>query len=106
MLIAAVIVASSAGRGDSMPMALLILGALLVPPALAYLGVIGGFVALAAEFVIVFVAAWGIDRGRRLGARDPFLDAAHPDLPVPMGAPIRPNPTEAFESPSDRRSPS
>jgi hypothetical protein len=105
MLVAAAIVASSAGRGDFMPVALLILGALLVPPALAYFGVIGGLVALVAEFVIVFVAAWGIDRGRRLGARDPFLDAAHPDFPVPTAAPIRPNPTEAFESPSDRRTP-
>ena len=88
-------------------MAVLILGAMLVPPALAYFGVIGGFVALVADIAILFVAGWGIDRGRRLGARDPYLDGSHPDFPVPMGGgPVRPNPTEAFESPSDRRSPS
>jgi hypothetical protein len=87
-------------------MAVLILGALLVPPALAYFGVIGGLGAFVADIAILLLAAWNVDRGRRLGARDPFLDASHPDFPVPMGGPVRPNPTEAFESPSDRRSPS
>jgi len=85
--------------------ALSILGAMLVPVALAYFGVIGGLAALVLAIAILLVAAWNVDRGRRPGAREPFVDAAHPDFPVPMAGPVRPNPTETFESPSDRRGP-
>ena len=88
-----------------MPMALLILGALFVPPALAYFGVIGGWLALIAEIAILFLAAWNLDRGRRLGARDPFLDRNRADFATPMATNVRPIPTGAVEAPSDRRTP-
>jgi hypothetical protein len=35
---------------------------------------------LLAEIVILFVAAWGIDRRRKLGARSPVLDANRADI--------------------------
>jgi hypothetical protein len=88
-----------------MPAALLILAGMIGVAALAYIGVIGGFVALIGEIAIVLGAAWLFDRGRRLGARDPYLDANRADYPVNAGASIRPVPTEALEGPTDRRSP-
>jgi len=85
--------------------AVLILGAMVGVAALAYLGVVGGFVALIGEIAIVFVAAWLFDRGRRLGARDPYLDANRADYPVNAGSSIRQVPPEAVQGPSDRGSP-
>ena len=83
-------------------MALLIIGALLIPPALAYLGVISLFVMFLAEIGILFVAAWGIDRNRAVGARDPFLDANRPDFSTSFTDSVPPPPTEAIEQPKDR----
>jgi hypothetical protein len=83
-------------------MALLILVALLIPPALAFLGVIALPVVVVADIGILFAAAWWFDRGRALGARDPFLDANRPDFPVQFTANARQLPTEAFEDPKDR----
>ena len=89
-----------------MPTALLIVAAMVGVAALAIFGVIVGFVALIGEIAIVFVAAWHFDRGRRLGARDPYLDANRADYPVNAGSSIRQVPPEAVQSPSDRGSPS
>ena len=83
-------------------MALLIIGALLIPPALAYLGVISLVVMFLAEIGILLVAAWGIDRNRAVGARDPFLDANRPDFPTSFTNEVPPLPTEAIERPEDR----
>ncbi len=83
-------------------MALLIIGALLIPPALAYLGVISLFVMFLDQIGILFVAGWGIDRGRAVGARDPFLDA---DPTRNLDVLHRPGPSppdEAIERPEDR----
>jgi hypothetical protein len=85
--------------------AALILLAIAAVAALAYLGVIGGYLALLAAIAIVALAAWNFDRGRRAAARDPYLDGNRADYPVNAGASIRPVPTEAVESPTDRRSP-
>jgi len=82
--------------------ALLIIVALLIPPLLAYIGVIGIFVMFVVDVAILLVAAWGFDRGRALGARDPFLDANRPDYASPLTAEVPPLPTEAFEDPKDR----
>jgi hypothetical protein len=89
-----------------MPAALLIVAAMVAVAGLAFFGVIGGFVALIGEIAILFVAAWLFDRGRRLGARDPYLDANRADFPANAGSSIRQVPTEAVQSPSDRGSPS
>jgi hypothetical protein len=58
-----------------------------------------------AEFAILFLAAMGIDRNRRLGARDPYLDANRAEFPVGMTDTEHEVPVEAVQSPSDRRSP-
>jgi hypothetical protein len=79
-----------------------ILGAMLIPPALSWFGVLGWTAVLVAEVVIILVAAWNFDRGRRPGAPDPFGDPHHPDFPVPMFEDIRPWPMEDIESPADR----
>jgi hypothetical protein len=89
-----------------MPAALLILAGMIGVALLAYVGVIGGFVALIGEIAIVLAAAWLFDRGRRIGARDPYLDANRADVPANGGATIRQVPTEAVQSPSERGSPS
>ncbi len=83
-------------------MAILILVALLVPPALAYVGVIGWLPAALADIVILFVAAWGIDRGRTPGARNPFLDQNRSDFPTSGDGQVNQAPAEAFQSPADR----
>ncbi len=83
-------------------MAILILVALLVPPALAYVGVIGGLPAALADIAILFVAAWGVDRGRKPGARNPFLDQNRSDFPTSGDGQINQAPAEAFQSPSAR----
>ena len=81
---------------------LLILVGLLIPPLLAYLGFISLVLMFIADIAILLVAAWGIDRGRSVGARDPFLDTNRPDYSSPFTAMIPPLPTEAFEDPEDR----
>ena len=82
--------------------ALLILVALLVPPLLAWAGVISLIAMFAADIGILVVAAWAFDRGRAVGARDPFLDENRPDTSSAFSAIIPPLPTEAFEDPKDR----
>ena len=89
-----------------MPAALSIVAAIVGVAALAYFGVIGGFAALIGVIAIVFVAAWSFDRGRRLGARDPYLDANRGDFPANAGSSIRQVPPEAVQGPGDRGSPS
>jgi hypothetical protein len=83
-------------------MALVIIGALLIPPALAYVGAISLFVMFLAEIGVLVVAAWGIDHNRAVGARDPFLDANRPDQATSFTNPVPPIPKEAFERPEDR----
>jgi hypothetical protein len=75
---------------------------MLIPPALNWFGVLGWTAVLVAEVIIILVAAWNFDRGRRLGAPDPFGDPRHPDLPGPMSEGVRPWPTEAIETPEER----
>lgn len=83
-------------------MALLILVALFVAPALAFLGVIPLALVVVAEIAILFAAAWWFDHGRALGARDPFLDENRPDFAAPMATMDPPRPTEAIELPRDK----
>ena len=83
-------------------MALAIIGALLIPPVLAYVGVISLFVMFVAEIGVLLVAAWGIDRNRAVGARDPFLDANRPDISMSSTNMDPPRPAEAIERPEDR----
>ena len=83
-------------------MVLLILGALLVPLVLGYLGVIGWPLIIGAEIGILLFVGWRFDRGRALGARDPYSDANRADFASPMGAEIPPLPKEAIELPKDR----
>jgi hypothetical protein len=83
-------------------LALLIIGALLLPPALAYVGAINLFVMFLAEIGVLFVAAWGIDRNRAIGARDPFLDANRPDISMSLTNMDPPRPAEAIDRPEDR----
>jgi hypothetical protein len=85
-------------------MALLILLALLIPPVLGYIGLIGWLPALVAEFVILFTAAWNFDRGRRPGAPGPVWDSAAPDFAAPMDG-HREIPTQAVEDPEHRSRP-
>jgi hypothetical protein len=85
-------------------MVLLILVALLIPPILGYIGVIGWQLALVAEFVILFAAAWNFDRHRRPGAPGPKWDAAAPDFAAPMDG-HREIPTQAVEDPENRSRP-
>ena len=85
-------------------MAIRILVALLIPPALGYLGIIGWQLTLIAELSIILLAAWNFDRSRRPGAPGPVWDAARPDFPVQMGG-NDPIPTEAVESPANRSNP-
>lgn len=75
---------------------------MLIPPALNWFGVLSWAAVLLAEVVIILVAAWNFDRGRRVGAPDPFPDPRHPDFPVPMSDEFRPWPTEAIETPAER----
>jgi hypothetical protein len=87
-------------------MALLILIGLLIPPALAYIGLIGWVPAVVAEFVILFAAAWNFDRSRRPGAPGPRWDAAAPDFAAPIGDDgIHEIPTQAVEDPENRTRP-
>jgi hypothetical protein len=88
-------------------MALLILVGLLIPPILGYIGVIGWQLALVAELVILFAAAWSFDRGRRPGAPGPKWDAAAPDFPAPMFPTegVHEIPTQAVEDPENRTRP-
>jgi len=83
-------------------MAFVILAALLVPPALAYIGFISLTVMFIADVGILLVAAWRFDRGRALGARDPFLDANRADYSTSFTNPVPPLPAEAIEPPKDR----
>jgi hypothetical protein len=85
--------------------AALIVLAIVAVAALAYLGVIGGYVALLGVVAIILIAAWQFDRGRRLGARDPFVDANRADFPANAGSSIRQVPTEAVSTPSDHQLP-
>ena len=66
-------------------MALLILAALLVPPALAFLGVIPLALVVVAEIAILFAAAWWFDRGRALGARGPVPGRESPRFRAVVG---------------------
>jgi len=84
---------------------LLIIGALLIPPVLWYLGVVSFPIAVIGAVGVLLAAGWGIDRNRRPGARDPFLDANRADLAAPFSDPPTFIPTEAVESPRDRRVP-
>ena len=88
-------------------MALLILIGLLIPPVLAYIGLIGWVPAVVAEFVILFAAAWNFDRQRRPGAPGPKWDAAAPDFAAPMAGDQGEHviPTQAVEDPEDRSRP-
>lgn len=88
-----------------MVMALLILDALVVPLWLGYSGILPWGIVVIAEFAILFAAAMGIDRNRRLGARDPLLDANRAEFPVAMMDADPQVPVEAVQSPADRRSP-
>ena len=83
-------------------MALLILVVLLVPPLLAYLGVIGLGVMFVADVAILLTAAWLFDRGRKVGARAPYLDENRPDFSSSFTNEFPPLPTEAIETPRDR----
>jgi hypothetical protein len=83
-------------------MALVIIGALLIPPVLAYVGIISLFVMFVAEIGIMLAAAWGIDRHRAVGARDPYLDANRPDISMSLANMNPPRPAEAIERPEDR----
>jgi hypothetical protein len=85
--------------------ATLILAAMMAVAALAYLGVIGGYVAFLGVVAIVLVAAWLFDRGRRLGARAPYLDANRGDYPANAGSSIRPVPSEAVTGPREPTEP-
>jgi hypothetical protein len=89
-------------------MALLILAALLVPPFLAYIGLLGWLPAVIAEFVILFAAAWNFDRQRRPGAPGPKWDASAPDFAAPIGGDsmgVHEIPTQAVEVPENRTRP-
>lgn len=86
-------------------MAVLIVLALLVPPVLWYLDVLSIPLAIAADVGILLIAGWGIDRNRRPGARDPYLDGNRPDFAAPFSDSPTFIPTEAVESPRDRRVP-
>ena len=59
-------------------MALLILIGLLIPPALAYIGLIGWVPAVVAEFVILFAAAWNFDRQPPSGRSRPQVGRGSP----------------------------
>jgi hypothetical protein len=83
-------------------MALLILAALFVPPALAFLGLVPLPVLVLAEIGVLLAAGWWFDHGRSIGARDPFLDGNRPEFPIQFGAEVRPQPTEVIEKPKDR----
>jgi hypothetical protein len=83
-------------------MTLLILVALAVPLALGYVGIIGWQLILAAEIGILLFVGWRFDRGRTVGARDPFVDENRPDFAAPFTATIPPLPTEAIEDPHGR----
>ena len=84
-------------------MAQLILIGLLIPPVLGYVGLIGWQLALLAEFVILFAAAWNFDRKRRPGAPGPNWDAAAPDISSSVdGHQI---PSQAVEDPANRTRP-
>lgn len=88
-------------------MVLLILVSLLIPPVLGYIGLIGWQLALLAEFVILFAAAWNFDRKRRPGAPGPKWDAAAPDFAAPMFGEQGEHviPTQAVEDPENRTRP-
>jgi hypothetical protein len=83
-------------------MTLLILVALAVPLALGYVGIIGWQLILAAEIGILLFVGWRFDRGRKVGARDPFVDENRPDFAAPFTATVPPLPTEAIEDPHGR----
>jgi hypothetical protein len=87
---------------DTPPMPLVILAALFVAPALAYFGLIPLALVVVAEIGVLLAAAWWFDRGRAIGARDPFLDENRPDFAMPMATMDPPRPTEAIEHPKDR----
>ena len=80
---------------------LVILGALAIPLVLGYLGILGWQLIVGAEIGILLFVAWRFDRGRALGARDPFVDQNRADFPTPFTAMIPPLPKEAFEDPED-----
>jgi hypothetical protein len=87
--------------------ALLILGAMVVPIALGWLGLIGWPVILIAEVAIILVAGWRFDRGRPLGAVDPVADANRADMSMDFGNPVvSPLPKEALQTRADRLGPS
>lgn len=89
-----------------MIVAVVIVVAMFVPLVLLFMDVVSIPVAIVAAIGILLLAGWGIDRNRRLGARDPFLDANRPDLASPMGDDFtREPPAAAIERPSDRRLP-
>lgn len=83
-------------------MALLIVAALSVVPALAYFGQVGWPVVAAAEIGILLVAGWWFDRERALGARNAVGDPNHSDFPSPTAAEVWQIPTEGIEPPIDR----
>ena len=83
-------------------MTILILAALAVPLVLGYLGIIGWQLIVIAEIGILLFVGWRFDRGRAVGARDPFIDQNRADFAAPFTASIPPLPKEAFEDPEDR----
>jgi hypothetical protein len=83
-------------------MTLLILVALAIPLVLGYLGIIGWQLIVAAEIGILLVVGWRFDRGRKVGARDPFADRNRADFAAPFAATIPPLPKEAIEDPAGR----
>ena len=86
-------------------MTFLILVALAIPLALGFLGVIGWQLILAAEIGILLFVGWRFDRGRKVGARDPFVDGNRADFSAPFTATIPPLPKEAIEDPKDQPGP-
>lgn len=80
---------------------ILILAALATPLALGYLGIIGWQLIVVAEIGVLLFAGWRFDRGRSLGARDPFADPNRADFSAPFTASIPPLPKEAIEDPKD-----
>ena len=79
-----------------------ILAALAAPLVLGYLGIIGWQLILVAEIGILLFVGWRFDRGRTVGARDPFTDQNRADFAAPFTASIPPLPKEAFEGPEER----
>ena len=51
-----------------------------------------------ADVAILLIAAWRFDRGRKVGARTPYLDENRPDFSSSFTNEFPPLPTEAIET--------